>query len=137
MAAMLGGAFANAIAFTGSSYLFRLIGGDAERERHDLATEQLQKDRDEWNQNRLQQLDYVNRKLREEAQSEKQFKTVDDALQEYYYITGTTLRVDGVGAEPQLEDYLDEQTLSALQTGELVIVGAGVLVSGYLAYKYL
>ena len=134
---MLGGAIANALAFTGSSFLFKLIsGGDPERERHDLALEQLQHDRDDWNQKRLHQLDYANQKLREEAQSERQFKNIDDALQEYYYLTGENLQVELGGPEPQLEDYVDEQTLSALQTGELVIIGAGILVSGYLAYKY-
>ena len=137
MAGVLGGAIANALAFTGSNYLFKLIGNDAERERHDLALEKLQRDRDEWNQKRLQQLDYANQKLREEAESERQFKNVDDALQEYYYITGENLQVQSLGAEPQLEDYINEQTLSALQTGELVIISAGMLVSGYLAYKYL
>ena len=141
MAAMIGGALANAFAFTGSSYLFRVLFDDTERKRHDLAIEQLQKDRDEWNQKRLQQLDYVNEKLREEAQSERQFKNVNDALQEYYYITGTSLRRDGIpypelGAEPQLEDYIDETHLSALQTGELVVISTGILLSGYLAFKY-
>tara|TARA_B110000881_G_scaffold211653_1_gene220407 strand:- start:154 stop:363 length:210 start_codon:yes stop_codon:yes gene_type:complete len=67
MAALLGGAITNELAFTGSSYLFKFIGGDVERKRHDLATEQLQKDRDEWNQKRVQQLDYANRKLRERS----------------------------------------------------------------------
>lgn len=135
---MIGGALTNAFAFTGSSYLFRVLFEDKERRRHDLALEQLQRDRDEWNQKRLQQLDYVNKKLREEAESERQFKNVDDALQEYYYITGETPPAppEGwLGAEPQL--IVDEQTLSTLQTGELVIIGAGILISGYLAYKFL
>ena len=136
-ATMVGGAITNALAFTGSSFFFNMISGDAERKRHDLALEKLQRDRDEWNQKRLQQLDYVNQKLREEAESERQFKNVDDALQEYYYVTGKNLQVQSLGAEPQLEDYIDEQTLSTLQTGELVIISAGVLLSGYLAYKYI
>ena len=134
---MVGCAITNALAFTGSSFFFNMISGDAERKRHDLALEKLQRDRDEWNQRRLQQLDYVNQKLREEAESERRFKNVDDALQEYYYVTGKNLQVQSLGAEPQLEDYIDEQTLSALQTGELVIISAGVLLSGYLAYKYI
>ena len=66
-ATMVGGAITNALAFTGSSFFFNMISGDAERKRHDLALKKLQRDRDEWNQKRLQQLDYVNQKLREEA----------------------------------------------------------------------
>ena len=43
---LIGGALANALAFTGSSYLFsKLSKGsiDKERKRHDLVIEQLQK----------------------------------------------------------------------------------------------
>jgi hypothetical protein len=71
MAAMLGGAIANALAFTGSNYLFRLIGDDTERKRHDLAIENLQRDRDEWNQQRLQQLDYMLIKNLEKKQNQQ------------------------------------------------------------------
>jgi hypothetical protein len=53
-------------------------------------------------------------------------------------MTGEHLQpIASLGAEPQLEDYIDEETLSALQTGELVIVSAGILISGYLAYNFL
>ena len=47
----IGGALANALAFTGSSYLFlRLSKGsiDTERKRHHAATEKLQKAQIEW-----------------------------------------------------------------------------------------
>ena len=42
---LIGGALANALAFTGSSYLFHRLSKDsidAERKRHDLAIEKLQ-----------------------------------------------------------------------------------------------
>ena len=48
---LIGGALANALAFTGSSYLFSRLSKDsidAERKRHDLAIEQLQKAQIEW-----------------------------------------------------------------------------------------
>ena len=48
---MLGGAMANALAFTGSSYLFSSMFKDRidkERKRHDKAIEQLQKAQVEW-----------------------------------------------------------------------------------------
>ena len=48
---LIRGALANALAFTGSSYLFsRLSKGsiDKERKRHDLAIEQLQKAQIDW-----------------------------------------------------------------------------------------
>ena len=48
---LLGGAIANALAFTGSSYLFHSLSKDSidkERKRHDLAVEQLQKAQISW-----------------------------------------------------------------------------------------
>ena len=45
VAMLIGGALANALAFTGSSYLFHRLSKDsidAERKRHDLAIEKLQ-----------------------------------------------------------------------------------------------
>ena len=51
VAMLIGGALANALAFTGSSYLFHRLSADnvdAERKRHDAVTEKLQKDQIEW-----------------------------------------------------------------------------------------
>ena len=48
---LIGGALANALVFTGISYLFhRLSAGniDAKRKRHDLAIEKLQAAQLEW-----------------------------------------------------------------------------------------
>ena len=47
----IGGALANALAFTGSGYLFSRLSKDsidAEGKGHDLAIEQLQKAQIEW-----------------------------------------------------------------------------------------
>ena len=48
---LIGGALTNALAFTGSSYLFHRLSVDnidAERIRHDAAIEKLQKGQIEW-----------------------------------------------------------------------------------------
>ena len=48
---LMGGALANALAFTGSSYLFHRLSADnidAERKRHNAAIEALQKVQIEW-----------------------------------------------------------------------------------------
>lgn len=133
---MVGGALTNALAFTGSNFIFSKLSSDAERKRHDLAIEKLQFDRDEWNEQRLKYLDYANNKLKEEANSEKQFRNVDDAMQEYYRLTGLTMDLNSIGPEPQLQDYLDADQLSTIQTGELMFMTAGLLVSGFIAYNY-
>ena len=51
IAMLIGGALANALAFTGSSYLFHSLSADnidAEKKRHDVAIEALQKAQVEW-----------------------------------------------------------------------------------------
>ena len=56
VAMLIGGALANALAFTGSSHLFSRMSKDsinAERKRHDVAIEQLQKAQIEWCINEL------------------------------------------------------------------------------------
>ena len=51
---LIRGALANALAFTGNSYLFHRLSKDSidkERKRHDLAIEKLQKAQIEWTHN--------------------------------------------------------------------------------------
>ena len=55
------GALANALAFTGSSYLFHRLSADnsdAERKRHDAAIEALQKAQIEWSHKHQEQIDF-------------------------------------------------------------------------------
>ena len=64
---LIRGALANALAFTGSCYLFSRLSKDSidkERKRHDLATEQLQKAQIEWAQKRQEYIDFINKHLR-------------------------------------------------------------------------
>ena len=60
---LIGGALANALAFTGSSYLFHRLSADnidAERKRHDAAIEALQKAQIEWTHKCQQRIDFIN-----------------------------------------------------------------------------
>ena len=64
---LIRGALANALAFTSSSYLFSRLSKDsidAERKRHDLAIEHLQKAQIEWAYKRQQRIDFINKQLR-------------------------------------------------------------------------
>ena len=88
---MIGGATTNALAFSGSSFLFSQMNGSAERKRHNLALEKLQHDRDQWNQARLSRIDYINQKLAEQGHAARTFQSVDQAMQEYYMLTSTPL----------------------------------------------
>ena len=73
IAMMIGGAVVNALAFTGSIFLFSRLKSNTEKERkgHDLALERLTNTRDEWNKKRLEYLDYLNDRLRKEADAKK------------------------------------------------------------------
>ena len=64
----VGGAAVNALAFSGTNFLFSRLTdhGEEERKRHDLALEKLQRARDEWNKDRMKRLDFINKRLREE-----------------------------------------------------------------------
>lgn len=140
IAMMVGGAITNALAFSGSNFIFSRI----ERQRHNAAMEKLQRDRDEWNKQRISKIDYINQKLKDQGHAERTFRSVDEALQNYYFLTGGNLTDDDELAawadfppEPQLSDYLDENTASALQNGELTLIAVGLLITGYLTYKFV
>ena len=132
---LAGGAVLNAFAFSGSNYLFSKLTSSAERKRHDLALEKLQHDRDSWNQARLQRIDYINEQLKKRDHAEKTFQNVDDAMYQYYNLTGVIM--DPLPPEPQLYDYLDEDQAKNIQNGELTLLGLGMIGTGILAYNYL
>ena len=63
LAMLIGGALANALAFTGSSYLFHRLPADKidiERKRHDVAIEKLQAAQIEWAHKHQQRIDFIN-----------------------------------------------------------------------------
>ena len=52
-------------------------------ERHDLAEEQLQKARDQWNEDRMKRLGFINKGLREKNEARAYINSVDEAMLEY------------------------------------------------------
>ena len=72
---MVGGAVVNALAFSGSNFLFSHVGkdSDGERKRHDEAMEQLAAAQAKWNKERTQRLDFINKQLREEHIATQEF----------------------------------------------------------------
>ena len=135
IALMVGGAITNALAFSGSNFLFSQMSGAAERKRHNLAMENLQHERDTWNEERLERIDYINEELKKRGHAVKTFKDVDQAMQQYYFLTGTEL--PSLSSEPQLEDFLDDDQRLAIQRGELTLITIGILTTAYLTYKFI
>ena len=67
VAMLIGGALANALAFTGSSYLFHRLSKDsidAKRKRHDAAIEKLKAAQIEWGHKCQERVDIINKQLR-------------------------------------------------------------------------
>ena len=59
---LIGGALANALAFTGSSYLFHRLSADnidAKRKKHDVVIEKLQAAQIEWAHKWQQRIDFI------------------------------------------------------------------------------
>ena len=131
---LLGGATVNALAFSGSNYLFSMLrssGVDEERRRHDKAVEQLQSAHEEWSKARTKRLDWINEELRRQNHAVQTFRDVDATIREYARVTGQNL--DSLGSEPQLTDYYTPSDWQ--KSPELIFVALGLGATGVLAYK--
>ena len=137
IALMVGGALVNALAFSGSNYLFsKLAQSDSsdiseERERHDKAIEQLQTAHNDWSQERTERLDWINKKFREQWHDVQNYRDADALWNEYTRVTGETL--DPLEPELQLSDFYTPS--SAQKDREIVFVVLGMAVTGIVAYK--
>ena len=75
---LIGGALVNALAFTGSNYLFSSLSKesiDKERKRHDKAIEDLQRAQIEWAKKRQERLDYINCEIAKNIRPKKDLWT--------------------------------------------------------------
>ena len=126
---LIGGALANALAFTGSSCLFHRLSADnidAERKRHNAAIEALQKAQVEWAHKRQERIDFLNDQLRLERKAETKFTELNDAMREYHEVFGHEL--PPLPREPVLSDIYtpsDEQHYRELGFIALSIIGIG------------
>ena len=129
VAMLIGGALVNALVFTGSSYLFHRISADnidAERKRHDAATEALQAAQIEWVHKHQQRIDFINNQLRLEQKAETKFTELNDAMREYHEVFGHEL--PPLPREPVLSDFYtptNEQHYRELGFIALHMIGIG------------
>ena len=126
---MIGGAVVNALAFTGSSYLFRDNG--EERKKYYAAQENLQEAKERYAEQRENRLDYINQTLREQRHAEKTFNTLDEAMLEYYEVTKQKLPPL---KEPKLSDFYKPSETH--KNGELLFIVGGLGLTSVLLYKY-
>ena len=138
IAMMIGGAVVNALAFTGSSFLFSKLGkkDDGERERHDHAVEQLAAAKDEWQQQRTRYMDYLRERLESKGLAVKKLASADDAMKYYNYITGSDETLPPqLQREPSLQDFYEPSDNQV--NAEIAFVAGGTILIGFLAYRYL
>ena len=129
VAMLIRGVLANALAFTGSSYLFHRLSKesiDVKRKRHDAAIEKLQAAQLEWADKRRQRTDFINNQLRFELKAEAKFTELNDAMREYHEVFGHEL--SPLPREPVLSDFYtptDEQHYRELGFIVLSMIGIG------------
>ena len=102
----IGGALVNALAFTGSNYLFSSLSKESiekERKRHDKAIEDMQQAQLLWAKKRQQRLDYINNEIAKEHKAEKRFSDLSSAMQQYFIVTGRQL--EPLPPKPVLSDF--------------------------------
>ena len=103
---LIGGALVNALAFTGSNYLFSSLSKESinrERKRHDKAIEDLQRAQIEWAKKRQERLDYINNEIMKEDKAGKRFMDLNSAMQQYFIVTGRQLKPSP--PKPVLSDF--------------------------------
>ena len=62
--------------------------GEKERKRHDLEEEKLQRARDKWNEDRMERLDFIKKRLREKNEAKAYISNIDEEMLEYYHLFG-------------------------------------------------
>jgi hypothetical protein len=119
---IIGAAIANSImhAVDGSG------NSAAERERHDRAIEELNKDNVAWNEKRQKTLDYLNRRLHNQQQSLDNFADADQALRVYNLI---------MEKKPKLSYFFSPSERQ--KQGEYLFIIGSVIVTGVVAYKFM
>ena len=126
---LIGGALANALAFTSCSYLFSRLSKDSidkKRKRHNLPIEQFQKAQIEWPQKRQERIDFINKQLRTERKAETKFTELNDAMREYHEVFDHEL--PSLPREPVLSNYYtpsEEQHNRELAFVTLSMIGIG------------
>ena len=125
------GAGINVTAFAGASLRFSMLRSDGGKEpkRHDLALENLQRARDQWNEDRTKRLDFINKRLRQQNKAGAYINDTNEAILEHYQ------EIKPLPLEPQLSDFYHPS--EAQKNGELLFVTVGTSIVTYALYKYL
>ena len=131
---MTGGALINALAFSGTNFLFSQFGGHGEEiERHNKAMETTQLELEMSSIGNASR-DWILSTKRFEINTtlSKTFSDLGAAMQRYYKVTSQQLPPL---REPKLSDFYNPGREH--KDTELLLVAGGMVVLGVVAYKYL
>ena len=122
----IGGAVVNALAFSGTNFVFSSLADHRaeERRQHDLALEKLQKARDDWNRDRMKCLDLINNRLRKRNEARAYIKNVDEGMLEYYRVFAK--KIKPLPPEPELSDFYHPSETQKIGELLFVTVGTGI-----------
>ena len=125
----VGGAMVNALSFSGTNFLFSgcMDHGEKERKRQDLEIEMLQRARDEWNEDRMKRIDFINKRLRERNEARAYTNNADEAIIEYYQVF--VKQAKPMPPKPQLSDFYHPS--GSQKNGELLFVTVGTGIATY------
>ena len=99
---LIGGALINALAFSGSNFLFSSLSKESiekEQKRHDKTIEDMQRAQIEWAKKRQERLDYINNQIMNEHKAENS----NSPMQQYFIVTG--MRLEPLPPKPVLSDF--------------------------------
>ena len=136
IALLAGGALVNALAFSGSNFLFSMLrdpGADEERKRHDQAVEQLQAAQVTWSRKRSERLDWINEDLRRQGHAVHTFRDVDEAIRQYNLVSGSDAQtLERMEPKPKLSDFYLPSPEQRDREIAFVIMGLGATT--FVAY---
>ena len=129
VAMMIGGAVVNALAFTGSNFLFS--SNHEEQKRHDKAVEELQEAQAKWSHKRTQRIDWINEELRRRGIAMNNFRDVDAAMYQYSLLTKQNL--PRLEKQPVISDFYVPS--ESQKDREIAFIILGMSILGVVVYK--
>lgn len=130
---LVGGALVNALAFSGSNFLFSSLrsGSAEERERHDRAIEQLQDAQVKWSKKRTDRIDWINEEFRRQGHAIQSFHDVNVAIREYAKEFPNNKNIT-LAPEPKLSDFYTPS--DAQKDIEITFIILGMAATGLVGY---
>ena len=92
--------------------------------------EQLEAAQAKWSKERTQRLDFINEQLQKEHHAVQKFDDVDQAMKQYYYITGKDLQLP---PKPKLSNFYNPS--EDQKNREIAFVVGGMALTGFVAWN--